>query len=541
MKASWSAQFAGPREDKAYIEWFGRLERAVASPSAIVALMRANYDIDVSDLLPSIRVPTLILHREGDALVPVEAGRYWLATFPGAKYVELPGDDHMLQAMDQDVLDILLDQIEEFITGRRPSPGPDQIFATAAHPPIWSAPQEHIPLAPAARMRSPDDASRSSNDAGRFSLPARTGAGLAGLVARAEAVVAAARGSWSESEAQFIKAAETFRRHGMVWQEAKTFQSWGDALRAGADRRAAIEKLDMAIEIYRRHARARSGSAAPKASLARTNVTVVHPVHNTESTAPASSRAMFRREGDYWTCHGGATWSASRMPRAFTTSPTCWPIPAARSWPANSPRPGPLPANEASSDPGGTAADLGDAGALLDAKAREQYRRRMAELREELAEAVQLNDTGRAARLRSELESLRNQIVAAVGLGGRDRKAASHTERARLMVTKAIKAAIAKVRASDAALGRYLATSIKTGNCCTYDPGARASRLLAAVELLGAKADSDRCPDLCRTSARRACIRHASASGTIPLQTGTVQDEFSPVDSRPERVSCSHR
>ena len=113
---------------------------------------------------------------------------------------------------------------------------------------------------------------------------------------------------------------------------------------------------------------------------------------------------------------------------------------------------------------------LGDAGARIDAKASGQYRRRATELREELAEAVRLNDTGRAARIRAEIEFLRDQIAAAVGLSGRSRKAASHSERARLMVTKAIKAAIAKVRARDASAGRYLATSIKTGNYCTYDP-----------------------------------------------------------------------
>src|SRR5262249_652296 len=124
----------------------------------------------------------------------------------------------------------------------------------------------------------------------------------------------------------------------------------------------------------------------------------------------------------------------------------------------------------ASIDPGATSADLGDAGVLLDAKAREQYRRRIGELREELAAAVQLNDTWRAARRRAELEFLGDQVVAAVGLGGRTRKAAAHSERARLMVTKAIKVAIAKIRASDAGLGRYLANSIKTGNCCAYQP-----------------------------------------------------------------------
>jgi hypothetical protein len=122
-------------------------------------------------------------------------------------------------------------------------------------------------------------------------------------------------------------------------------------------------------------------------------------------------------------------------------------------------------------DAGSTAADLGDAGALLDAKAREQYRRRIGELREELAEAVRFNDPLRAARLRAELEALRDQITGAVGLGGRNRKAASHAERARLMVTKAIKAALAKIRAGDASLGRYLGASIRTGHSCAYDPG----------------------------------------------------------------------
>ena len=124
----------------------------------------------------------------------------------------------------------------------------------------------------------------------------------------------------------------------------------------------------------------------------------------------------------------------------------------------------------ASIEPGATSANLGDAGALIDAKARGQYRRRATELHEELAEAVKLNDTGRAARIRSEIEFLRDQIASAIGLNGRTRKAASHSERARLMVTKAIKAAIARVRARDASVGRYLATSIKTGNYCTYDP-----------------------------------------------------------------------
>jgi pimeloyl-ACP methyl ester carboxylesterase len=464
----------GRVEDKAFVQWFGRLERAVTSPSGILALMRANYEIDVSHLLASIRVPTLILHREGDALVPVEAGRYLARSISQAKYVELPGEDHMLQALDQDVLDILLDQVDEFITGRRHRPDTDQVLVTRGSADMVGS-AKHIPLAPAgAECGGPDDAIAELERCREILASGEDGRGLAGLVARAEAVVAAARGSWSESEAQFIKAAETFRRHGMVWQEAKTFQSWGDALRAGADRRAAIERLDMAIEIYRRQGEGQSWIDSAESDLARTNGdNGASGAQTGNLQAPTSARAVFRREGDYWTVSWrgnvvrikdakGLHYIAYLLANPGRQVLACE-LAAAGTGPGH---------RRVASDPGGAVGDLGDAGALLDAKAREQYRRRIDELREELEAAVQRNDPLRAARLRSELESLREQIIASVGLGGRDRKAASHAERARLMVTKAIKAAIAKLRASNASLGRHLATSIRTGNCCVYDPSA---------------------------------------------------------------------
>ena len=185
---------------------------------------------------------------------------------------------------------------------------------------------------------------------------------------------------------------------------------------------------------------------------------------------------MFRREGDYWT----ASWRENVVRLrdakglhyiAYLLAHPGRPVLASDLAAAGR---GPW-SRRAPAAPGGTAVDLGDAGALLDAKARAQYRRRLDELEDELAEAVRFNDTGRAARLRAERESVREQLAGAVGLGGRDRKAASHTERARLMVTKAIKAALAKIRARDAALGRHLATSIKTGTCCAYDPGPQPS------------------------------------------------------------------
>jgi class 3 adenylate cyclase len=117
-------------EDKVFLEYFGRLERATASPGAIVALIRANFEIDARPILSTIHLPTLILHRVGDKTVPVEQGRYLAQHIAGAKYVELPGDDHLLQAFDQDVLDRLIDEVEEFITGERHRPAPDRTLAT---------------------------------------------------------------------------------------------------------------------------------------------------------------------------------------------------------------------------------------------------------------------------------------------------------------------------------------------------------------------------------------------------------------------------
>jgi len=101
--------------------------RRSASPSAAVALLRMNTQIDVRDLLPTIRVPALVMHRTGDRDVNVEEGRWLAARIPGARFVELPGDDHLPWVGDQDAL---LDEIQEFLTGVRPARDVDRVLAT---------------------------------------------------------------------------------------------------------------------------------------------------------------------------------------------------------------------------------------------------------------------------------------------------------------------------------------------------------------------------------------------------------------------------
>ncbi len=113
--------------DARFEQWYSTWRRLSASPGAAAALVRMNAQIDVRAILPTIRVPTLVLHRTGDRVVHVGNGRYLAEHIPGARYVELPGDDHGPPMGDADAL---LDQIEEFLTGTRHVAEPDRILAT---------------------------------------------------------------------------------------------------------------------------------------------------------------------------------------------------------------------------------------------------------------------------------------------------------------------------------------------------------------------------------------------------------------------------
>ena len=97
------------KNDPALQQWWGRFERLGASPAAAIALVRMIDKIDISDILSSIHVPTLVIHCTGDTLINVEHGRSLAEHIPGARLLELPGDDHLFFLHDQ-----IGDAIEEF-------------------------------------------------------------------------------------------------------------------------------------------------------------------------------------------------------------------------------------------------------------------------------------------------------------------------------------------------------------------------------------------------------------------------------------------
>jgi len=122
--------------DPKFRDWWATYLRMGASPGAAVALTQMNAEIDVRRVLPTIRVPSLVIHRTGDLLLKIDEGRFVADCIPGSKFVELPGDDHLPFVGDQDAI---LDEVEEFLTGVRHSLEPDTVLATVLFTRIVSA------------------------------------------------------------------------------------------------------------------------------------------------------------------------------------------------------------------------------------------------------------------------------------------------------------------------------------------------------------------------------------------------------------------
>jgi len=113
--------------DETFARRLATYMRRAASPGAAVELLRMNTQIDIRAILPTIHAPTLVIHRTGDRDAHVEEGRWLAERIAGARFVELSGDDHLPWVGDQDAI---LDEIQEFLTGVRPTPESDRVLST---------------------------------------------------------------------------------------------------------------------------------------------------------------------------------------------------------------------------------------------------------------------------------------------------------------------------------------------------------------------------------------------------------------------------
>jgi tetratricopeptide (TPR) repeat protein len=291
--------------------------------------------------------------------------------------------------------------------------------------------------------------------------------GMSGDVGLAAAVLAAARGRYQEAESEFDAALSIFCRYSAPWEEADTLECWASALVAAGDRARAAEKFDAAIEVYRR-------IGAPERWIERVTSMRERAVvaRGSEDSASASkigrhpASATLRCSGDYWIVSDGPTTAHLQDMKGLHYIGRLLRQPGEELHVLDLVGGG---LDDGDARPGRNPGP--DAGLpVIDAEARSAYRRRLSELREELAEADAFNDIGRTERARGEIDAITAQLAAAVGLGGRGRVTGGAAERARSTVTHAINAALRKIRRSLPALADELALRLKTGTFCVYTP-----------------------------------------------------------------------
>jgi hypothetical protein len=285
------------------------------------------------------------------------------------------------------------------------------------------------------------------------------------------ALLARTTSRWAEAAEHFEAAVAANDRLGADPLLARTRYEYARMLLARdrpGDRRRADRLLDQALA---------AAGALGMAGVVRG----IEALRTAGEAAPEPAGNRFRREGEYWTvAYGGAvvrlrdSKGLRHLARLLAHPGREFHVVDLEA--AHNPPAGPLGSRERAAELAGRR-DLGDAGTLLDATAKAAYKARLDELRAEVEEAEAGNDPARAAKARDELDFLTAELARAVGLGGQDRRAASHAERARLNATRAIRAAMANLARANPDLGRHLAATVRTGRYCSYtpDPQARVS------------------------------------------------------------------
>jgi hypothetical protein len=296
-------------------------------------------------------------------------------------------------------------------------------------------------------------------------------------------LLASVTSRWAEAGDHFQAALRAHTRLGARALLARTQYEYARLLfRRGqaADRSHALALLEQA------EATARAlGQAAVATGIERLREPQAGPVVAVRQPAPTTPPAhdgphVFHREGDYWTVVYAGALVRLRDAKGLRLLARLLASPGRElhviELEADQQR-GPTTASgrrrRSEAAELATRPDLGDAGELLDAEAKAAYRARLQELEAELEEAEAWADPERAARAREERDFLVAELTRALGLGGRDRRAGSHAERARLNVTRAIRAALANIDRHHPALGQHLRSTVRTGFYCAYTPDPR--------------------------------------------------------------------
>jgi predicted ATPase len=284
-----------------------------------------------------------------------------------------------------------------------------------------------------------------------------------GSVSRSLGLLATLLGCHDEAEQHFEAAIAANDRMGARPWVARTQHEFAQMLLARdapGDRERARELLAAALETSRTIGM----------------VTLAARVERAGGQAPSAAtpvRAVFRREGEYWSIVYESDAFRLKDSKGLQYLARLLEAPGEELHALDLVGVETAGVRKTTDEVGLDVSGFGDAGELLDAQAKAAYRQRLEELEDEIEEAEAWNDPERAANAREEKEFIAHELSAAVGLGGRNRRAASAAERARVNVTRAIKSALTRIDEHSSALGAHLEQTVRTGTFCSYRPDQR--------------------------------------------------------------------
>ena len=449
--------------DRDYLAWFARQQRQSLSRDAVVKFMTTAAEYDMDEIITAVRVPALVLHRAGDTMVPSSSARRVASRIPGARLVELPGSDHLPYIGDADAV---VEATRQFLAGRaEPAPGGRQLITLLAVD-TPDAESEALVRRHVRRLNGAEIPSHAGGVLARFGTATtaircglgivdaagRHGAGLRVGVHTGECDVT--RGGISGPASRVPRALVELAESGQVVVSGTVRDVVpGSGIRFAGERRVRLRGLPGEYPV----------------------LTVVHPSATPAAPAPTPSASsgqgnVFRLDGEYWTIafEGRVVTlrdsKGMRDLRALLVGPG-WERHVLDLW-SDPMGPGTGPAQAAAE---GLRQEAGPQ-PVIDDVARNQYRRRLTELDQEIAEAADRGDSIVAAQARQERDQLVGQLTAAYGLGGQARRIPDEAERARKAVRRRISDALNRIQNANPALGRHLRHSVHTGLYCTYTP-----------------------------------------------------------------------
>lgn len=450
-------------DDQDYLAWFARQQRHSLSRDAVVKFMATVAEYDMDEVFPAVRVPTLVLHRADDTLVPSSSARRVASRIPGAVLVELPGSDHLPYVGDSDAV---VEATRQFLAGQAdPAPGDRQLVTLLATD-APDAESRALVRRHVRRLGGAEVACHAEEVLARFAAATtaircglgiadaarRRGTGLRVGVHTGECEVT--RGGVSGPASHVPRALTELAQPGQVIVSGTVRDLVpGSGIRFTGERRVRLRGLPGQYPV----------------------LTVVPPSATPAGPWPAPPDGsgqgnVFRLDGEYWTVTFQGRVVTLRDSKGMHDLATLLADPGRERhvldlW-SDPTGPGTRPAQAAAE---GLRQQAGSQ-PVIDDVARDQYRRRLTELGQEIAEAADRSDPVVAAQARQERDQIIDQLTAAYGLGGRARRIPGEAERARKAVWRRISDALNRIENASPALGRHLRHSVHTGIYCSYTP-----------------------------------------------------------------------